>query len=102
MAQEYIYLFKPTRENFLQTITPEEMMVMGQHMEYTQRLFAEGTIIQAGACLDASYGIVIFKADSEEAARAIYEADPAVKAGIVHSEFHAYKLVMLQGQGQPS
>lgn len=65
------------------------------HMEYTQRLFSEGKIVQVGACLDGAYGIVVFKAESEQAAHEIYENDPVVKSGTLNSEFHPYRVTML-------
>lgn len=92
---EFIYLFKPKRENFLQSMTPEEMQAMGGHKEYTQRLFSEGKIIVGGACLDGSFGMVVFRAGSEEDARQIFENDPAVQAEIVHAELHPYKITLL-------
>ncbi|WP_139492861.1 YciI family protein [Brevibacillus dissolubilis] len=94
MTQEFLYLFKPKRENFLQTLTPEEMAAMGQHAAYTQNLHAAGKIIQAGACLDGSYGIVVFRAESLEEATEIFEKDPAVQAGIVYAELHPYRMML--------
>lgn len=93
---EFVYLFKPKRENFMQSMTQEEMAAMGKHSEYCQGLFSEGKIVQAGACVDGAYGIVVFKAESPEAAQHIFENDPAVRAGVVNGELHPYRVSMLQ------
>jgi uncharacterized protein len=89
--QEFVYLFKPKREDFLQTITPEEMIALGAHAQYTAGLHAEGTLTFTGAAPTGAFGIVVLQTESEEAARKIYENDPAVQAGIVHSEFHPFQ-----------
>ncbi|MDF2958641.1 MAG: hypothetical protein K0S39_376 [Paenibacillus sp.] len=95
---EFVYIFKPKRDDFLQTLTPEEMVAMGAHFEYCNGLFAEGTLVMSGACLDGAYGMVVIKADSEETARRIFENDPAVKANVVHAELHPYKVMKLLGR----
>lgn len=94
--KEFMYMFKPKRENFLQTMTPEEMAAFGGHIEYTKKLFADGKVILMGACTDGALGIVIFKADSTENAQSIFDNDPAVKARIVHAELHPYKVVAIK------
>lgn len=93
----FIYIFKPKRENFLQTMTQQEMTAFGEHAEYTKKLFSEGKIIQMGRCLDGAYGIVVFKAESPEEAQLIYKNDPAVMADIVYAELHPYQVTGLQG-----
>jgi uncharacterized protein YciI len=90
---EFMYMFRPKRENFLQTMTPEEMTAFGGHAEYTKKLFAEGKVILMGACTDGACGTVIFKAASVEDAQLIFDNDPAVMAGIVYAELHPYKVV---------
>ncbi len=91
--KQFIYMFKPRRENFLQTMTPDEMAAFGGHLEYTKKLFDDGLVILMGACTDGGFGVVIFKAVSAEEAQSIFDNDPAVKARIVHAELHPYKIV---------
>jgi uncharacterized protein YciI len=93
---QFVYLFKSRRIDFLQTMTQEERMAMGGHLEYTKRLFSENKIVLAGPCLDGAYGIVIFQADSEQEAREIFENDPVVKANIMDVELHPYKVSLLK------
>ncbi|OJT98991.1 MAG: hypothetical protein BGN83_22475 [Rhizobium sp. 63-7] len=56
------------------------------HVEHLNKLNAEGTLKIAGPFLDADGkpcgSLVIVKADSIEAARAIADADPYTKAGL--------------------
>jgi uncharacterized protein YciI len=93
--QKFIYLFKTQRDNFLETMTPEEKYVMGGHSAYTKKLSDEGIILMRGACTDGSYGIVVFQAKSSEEARTIFEADPAVQAGIFHTEVHPFHIAYM-------
>jgi len=96
--REFVYLFKPKRENFMQSMTQEEMAAMGRHSDYCKCLFGEGKIVQAGVCLDGAYGIVVFKAESLEAAQLIFDNDPAVRAGVVDGELHPYQVSLLQNK----
>jgi len=54
-------------------------------LSYLEALTARGIGILGGRTLstdESSFGIVIFRAESEEAARAIMTNDPAVQAGV--------------------
>lgn len=93
---EFVYIFKPKRERFLETMTPEEMAAMAQHLQYAKELFDAGKIVLGGACTDGAYGIIVFRAESEEEAQGIFNNDPAVRAGIVIAELHPYKIALLR------
>ncbi|WHZ18919.1 MAG: hypothetical protein OJF55_001068 [Rhodanobacteraceae bacterium] len=75
----------PPRSTFVQDIAPAETAVMGQHGLYWQeqidlgvRVFALGLVADpAGA-----FGIGIVEVADTAAARALTDADPAIKAGI--------------------
>lgn len=51
------------------------------HLEYLDGLYKEGKVFMAGPFTDKQGGLVIYKADSLEAARALAEADPVVAQG---------------------
>jgi len=56
-----------------------------QHFSYLEALAGRGVVILAGCTLntdESSFGIVIFKAESDEAAHTIMTHDPAVQAGV--------------------
>ncbi|WP_134701216.1 YciI family protein [Ammoniphilus sp. YIM 78166] len=88
---EFLAIAKAKRENWLTTMTDEERMVMGKHLEYVQRMFSEGNVVLAGPCLDGAYGIVIYQAESPEAAQEMFLNDPAVQSGILDMELHPFK-----------
>ena len=44
---------------------------------------------------ESSFGIVILDVDSEDAARAIQEADPAITSGIMRSELFPYRVALM-------
>jgi uncharacterized protein YciI len=95
---QFVYQFKPKREQFVQTMTAEEREVMGRHTQYLARLHAEGTLILAGPCLDGAFALNVFAADSPEAAARILEEDPAVRGGLVHAELHPFHVSFLKGE----
>lgn len=84
---------KPRRENFIQSLTEEEKAVMANHFAYTNQLFSEGKITFDGACLDGALGLIVYKAESEEAALEMFHNDPLVKSGIVDTELHPFRVV---------
>ena len=69
---------------------------MERHFNYLKKLKEEKTLILAGPCLDAAFGVEIFEAESEEAARRIMENDPAVKEKIMTFEPHQFRVSLLR------
>ena len=96
--QGWVYLITSIyRENFLQTITPEEQQVMADHSAYLRDKTRAGQVVHAGPCTDMiGPGIVIFYAGSEEEARAVMENDPAVQAGIFITELHPLAMSLVR------
>jgi uncharacterized protein YciI len=58
--------------------TPDEKQVMSDHFEYLKRALALGQLILAGPCVDAAFGIVIYRASFVADARLFMERDPAI------------------------
>jgi uncharacterized protein len=96
--KEFVYLIRPTRENFIETTTQEEDTIIDNHFEYLKQLLHDKILILAGPCLDGAFGIVVFKASSLELARKIMENDPVVSSGLMNAELHPYRVSLLQGQ----
>jgi len=46
-----------------------------------------------------TFGIIIFRASSKEAAQSIMNNDPAVKQGVMQAELYLYKVVGLNPSG---
>lgn len=54
---------------------------LGEHGQYMRRLAADGVLILAGPLMTSEGGLVILRADDLQAARALMDADPAVRKG---------------------
>jgi uncharacterized protein len=93
---EFVYLIRPTRKNFIETMTQKENEIMNQHFEYLKNLLSENKLILAGPCLDGAFGIVVIQAESIEVARNIMENDPSVNERIMISELHPYRVSLLR------
>jgi len=63
---------------------------MGRHGAYMKRLFDEGVSFAAGPTTDAPGGVVILRAASLEAAKALLAADPSISSGMFVGEVHPW------------
>lgn len=97
---EFIYRIQPTRADMLsQGPTAAEEDLVGQHYEYLKGLLEKGQLILAGRTLNTdptSFGIVIFRAESETAARQVMESDPAVSGGVMRAELFRYRVALIE------
>jgi uncharacterized protein YciI len=81
--------------------TTQEDEIVGQHFAYLQSLMAAGTLILAGRTQTTdpdSFGIIIFRAKTDAAARAVVNADPAVKAGVFKARLFPYRVALIAEQ----
>ena len=80
----YVFRLLGPRPTFPGDMTPEEAALMGQHAEYWRELTQMGTAVAFGPVLDPAgvYGLGVVRADDEEAARAIADADPVIRADV--------------------
>ena len=96
---EYLYRIQPTRPEMLaEGPTPEEERIVGEHFAYLSELTEQGVVILAGRTLntdESSFGIVIFRASSEEAAREVMKNDPAVSKGVMKAVFFPYRIALM-------
>jgi uncharacterized protein len=90
----YAYVLEPVRSTFPGDATPEELAIVGEHFERLKRLFAAGTMFHVGRCEDGAFGLAIFNAASDAAAREIMESDPAVVKGVMTATLHPYRVVL--------
>ncbi len=88
--RHYIYLIRLTRPASFDKPTPEEEAIIQEHFERLQASLRAGELVLAGPCLDGAFGVVIFAAESEEAALAYMNDDPAVKHGVMAAELHPF------------
>src|SRR5215207_6543457 len=88
VQKQFIYVLKLTpRLLDEKNWTEQDNAVVGRHFRRLQQLHKEGRVLLAGRTLNESdpsqFGVVVFEAASEEEARAVMEADDAVKAKIM-------------------
>jgi uncharacterized protein YciI len=101
MPLRYLYRIRPIREGFLVESTPDEDRIVTEHFHYLRRLTEKGVVLLAGRTLNtdpSGFGIVIFEAQSEDAARHLMQNDPAVKASVFRAELFPCH-VTLAGRG---
>ncbi|MGG1677073.1 YciI family protein [Neobacillus sp. NRS-1170] len=96
--EEFVYLIRPKRKDFIESMTHMEAKIMEEHFEYLKGLLAEEKLILAGPCLDGAFGICVFKSESWEDAETVMNNDPAVSNGVMSSELHEYRVSLIQGK----
>jgi uncharacterized protein YciI len=96
--QEFLYRVQPARADMLtKGSTPAEDKLIGEHFEYLKKLHSQGVVILAGRTLntdESSFGIIIFRAPDETAARKIMENDPAVRGGVMKAQLFPYRVAL--------
>jgi uncharacterized protein YciI len=104
--KHYLYRIQPTRHEMLTGgRTPAEDEIIGEHFDYLERLTEEGIAILVGRTTTTEYdsmGIVIFKARSDEEARALMSRDPAVSKGVMTAKLFPFRIVLhSMGNAEP-
>ena len=76
--------------------TPREAELAGEHFDYLVGLKDRGILILAGRTQEDSgtFGIAIFEAPDETAARSITDADPAIAGGLFSATLHPYRVAV--------
>ena len=77
--------------------TKEDEMVISRHLTRFRHAIEKGELILAGRTKepgDKTFGIAIFEAADEAAARAFMESDPAVMAGLMTAELHPFAVAL--------
>jgi uncharacterized protein YciI len=102
---EFLYKITPTRLGMI-TEGPrdDEMATVNRHFNYLNSLTEQGTVLLFGRTQNRdarTFGIVIFRAESEEEAQSIMKNDPAVKEGMMRAELYPYKVAGLNAQNWP-
>lgn len=96
----YLYRVQTVRQDLLETrATEEESKILDQHFTYLKELTAKGVVVLAGRTLnrdETGFGIVIFHAASEEAARSIMQGDPAVQKKVLRATLFPFQIVLAE------
>ena len=97
---QWIYVLKLTRlEMLTEGSTPEEEEIVSRHFAYLSDLTEKGVMILMGRTQnndESTFGIAIFEAEDEAAARAIMENDPAVKNGVMSATLYPYRVALMR------
>jgi uncharacterized protein len=99
LQKQFLYRVHAVRVEMLMNPTEQEDAVAEEHFTYLKDLTAKGVVILAGRTLNAdesSFGIVIFHAESEEAARRIMEGDPGVRKGIFRADLFPFRVALVE------
>lgn len=82
--QKFAYLLRPARPGMVNDPTAEERQIAREHFAYLEAATQAGMVLMAGRStgLPDIFGICVFVAEDEAAARAFMENDPGVKGGI--------------------
>jgi uncharacterized protein YciI len=98
--QQFLYYLKPTRLGMVtEGPTPEEAETVSRHFAYLSDLTDKGVMILMGRTQnndENTFGIAIFEAEDESAARRIMENDPAVAAGVMRANLYPYKIALMR------
>ncbi|MCP4165300.1 MAG: hypothetical protein GY759_05315 [Chloroflexi bacterium] len=104
-TNQYLYRIQPVRPTMLsEGATEEESAVVSQHFRYLKQLADQGVVLLAGRTLMDSYsdfGIVIFIAESDEAAQTVVQNDPAVIKRVMRAELYPYRIAVTGGILRP-
>jgi uncharacterized protein YciI len=101
---QFLYLLRlPARLHDKGAWTDKDNAAVSAHFARLSRAAETGQVVLAGRTsepLDKTFGIVIFEADNEEAARAFMNADPAVEAGVMTATLHPYSIALERRQAR--
>lgn len=97
-AQQYIYMLRvmPALQDEAKW-TDKHKAAAVKHFERLKKGAADGKVVLAGRtteALDKTFGLVIFEADNEAAAKKFMESDPAVVAGVMTATLHPYSVAL--------
>jgi uncharacterized protein len=79
--------------------TKEDEMVIARHLNRFKHAIETRELILAGRTTepgDKTFGIAVFEAKDEEAARKFMESDPAVVAGLMTAELHPFAVALVR------
>jgi len=96
---QFLYKITPARlEMVTEGPTDQEATIVSQHFNYLKSLTDQGTVLLFGRTQNSdarTFGLAIFRAESEDKARSIMNDDPAVKEGVMRADLFPYKVAGL-------
>ena len=99
---QWLYYLEPARLGMVtKGATPQEAETVSQHFAYLKDLTEKGVMIIVGRTQNKdahTFGIAIFEAEDESAARRIMENDPAVMSGVMRATLYPYKVALMRNK----
>lgn len=97
--EQFLYTLIPIRPDMLsEGMTDKENAVIGTHFAYLSGLKDQGVVKLAGRTTNtdaSSFGVVIFEAKSEDAAREIMANDPAVTGSVLAAKLFPFRIALM-------
>lgn len=91
----YLYTTHATRDSMVtEGPTPEEEEVLEKHFQHMKELTEQGIVHLAGRTTEKdvkAFGLVVFRASSDEEALRIMEDDPGIKLGVMWAKVSPFK-----------
>ena len=96
--KQFIYVLRPVPRLYADSAwTKEDEAVLERHFVRFQEAAKSGQLILAGRTSepgDKTFGIAIFEAPDEDAARKFMQEDPAVAGGLMTAELHPFAVAL--------
>lgn len=98
MQETFFVQIRPSRADFLKTMTPAEKDAMSRHFAYWKERMSEQRLILAGPVpIDpGTFGILIVRADSFAEAESMIADDPSVKERVMGYEVFPLNLSLYE------
>jgi uncharacterized protein YciI len=98
LKTQWLYHLVPARMGMVtEGPTPEEAETVSRHFAYLTQLTEQGIMVIVGRTQnndEHTFGIAIFEAEDESAARQIMMNDPAVQGGVMRATLYPYKIAL--------
>jgi uncharacterized protein YciI len=98
----FAYRIQLTRPGMIVSgATPVEDEIIDRHFAHLKDLAARGVVVLAGRTVTtdpAGFGLIVFNAESPEAAAALVAGDPAVAGGVMRADLYPYRLPIFAPQ----
>ncbi len=98
--KQFMYVLRLTPRYHQESAWQEaDNAAVSRHFDRLAKGVEAGQVILAGRTdepPDQTFGIVIFEAESEAAARRYMETDPAVEAGVMSATLHPYSVALIR------
>lgn len=95
---QFVYIYKPSKENFNETATEEENKIISEHFLYLKNLLEKKILIFAGPEINAKFGIAVLETNTEEEAEKIMKNDPAVVNKVFTAELYPFRVSLIRKQ----